>query len=164
LSFCLLQQMSFLLMNAWCCCICQQVVKNVNVFVCVVCCEILNIFTFIVLFQRSTTDDCSAFSVKFNTQYFHIFITKFSPFVCPKLLWSSRLKISFDAFKTGTQALSFNGSIQPYFENTSITVRRYLTPRLNLENDCMSTRSAAQILSIPFTYTFHFQNFLTTGL
>jgi len=104
--------------------------------------------------------------VKLYTQLLHMFVVKLSTFVCPKLflfsLWF--LKISLNASATDFPVLPLSGSIQPYFENASITVRRYLTPRLNFENDCISTRSAAQILSIPFTYTFRFGKFLMMGL
>ena len=50
------------------------------------------------------------------------------------------------------------------FEKTSMTVRRYFTPRLNLENACISTKSAAHILSIPLTKTLRFLNFHLIGL
>ena len=45
-----------------------------------------------------------------------------------------------------------------------MTARRYFTPRLNLVNACISTKSAAHILSIPLTKTLRFLNFLFIGL
>ena len=136
----------------------NKVVKNVNVFVCVVCCEILEHFffhhsvpafnhrRFLIIFSKVQHPTLS--------HYYKIISLCLSKAFVVFSVW----KFLFVAFETETQALSFNGSIQTHFENTSITVRRYLTPRLDLENDCMSTRSVTQILSILFTYTFRFQN------
>ena len=69
----------------------------------------------------------------------------------------------FDAEATDLPVLSFNGINHPYLEKTSMTARRYLTPRLNLEKACISTKSAAHILSIPPTKK-RFLNFLLIGL
>jgi len=146
----------------------NKIVKNVNIFVGIVCREILEHF----FFHRAVpTFGHRRFffilsRVKLYTQLLHIFVVKLSAFVCPKLFWFSSdfLKISLNTSATDFPVLSLSGSIQPYFENTSITVRRYLTPRLDSENACISTRSAAQILSIPFTYTFRFGKFLMMGL
>ena len=65
---------------------------------------------------------------------------------------------------TDFPVLSFNGINQPYLEKMSMTERRYFTPRLNLENACISTKSAAHILSIPLTKTLRLLNFLLIGL
>ena len=65
---------------------------------------------------------------------------------------------------TDLPVLSFNGTNHPYLAKTSMTARRYLTPRLNLENACISTKSAAHILSIPLTKTLRFFYFLLIGL
>jgi len=115
----------------------------------------LYIRSFIVMFQRSTTEDFSSFSVEYNS----------TPSSRTCLLWNARLlsvqsfcdflcdvlKISLNASATDFPVLFFSRSIQPYFENTSITVRIYLTPWLNFENCCISTRSAAKILLMSFT-------------
>jgi len=42
------------------------------------------------------------------------------------------LKVSLSASETDLPVLSLSGSIQPYVENTSITVGRCLIPRLNI--------------------------------
>ena len=70
----------------------------------------------------------------------------------------------FNAEATDLPIVSFNGINHPYLEKTWMTARRYLTPRLNLENACISTKSAAYILSIPLTKTLRFLNFLLIGL
>ena len=70
----------------------------------------------------------------------------------------------FNAEATDLPVLSFNGINHPYLEKMSMTARRYLTPRLNLEKACISTKSAAHILSIPPTKTLRFLNFLLIGL
>ena len=59
-----------------------------------------------------------------------------------------------------------NGANDPYLEKTSMTARRYsyLTPRLDLENASISTKSAAHILSIPLTKTLRLLNSLLIGL
>jgi len=146
----------------------NKVVKNVNIFVGIVCCEKLEHFF---LHSAVSTFDHRRFlficsRVKLYTQLLHMFVAKLLVFVCPKLFWFSLwfLKISLKASATDFPVLSLSGSIQPYFENTSITVRRYLTPRSNFENASISTRSAAQILSILFTKTIRFGKILMMGL
>ena len=67
----------------------------------------------------------------------------------------------FHAEATDLPVLSFKGTSHPYLDKTSMTARRYFTPRLNLEK---STKSAAHILSIPLTKTLRFLNFLFIGL
>ena len=74
------------------------------------------------------------------------------------------LNIVFNAKATDLPVLCFNGINHPYLEQTSMTARIYFTPRLNLENACISTKSAAHILSIPLTKTLHLLNFLLIGL
>ena len=74
------------------------------------------------------------------------------------------LKMISNAEATAFPVLSFNGINNPYLEKTSMTARRYFIPRLNLENACISTKSAAHILSIPLTKTLRFLNFLLIGL
>jgi len=146
----------------------NKVVKNINIFVGIVCREILEHFfyhcsvptfghrRFLLIFSR----------VKLYTQLLHMFVVKLSAFSVQSFsgFRFDFLKISLNASPTDFPVLSLSGSIQPYFENTSITVSRYLTSRLNFENACISTRSAAQILSIPFTYTFRFGKILMMGL
>ena len=46
----------------------------------------------------------------------------------------------------------------------SVTHNKNLNPLLNLIINCMSARSALQILSIKGEYTFLFSNFLIIGL
>ena len=70
----------------------------------------------------------------------------------------------FNAEATDLPVLSFNGINHQYLEKMSMTARRYLTPRLNLEKACISTKSAAHILSIPPTKTLRFLTFLLIGL
>ena len=70
----------------------------------------------------------------------------------------------FNAEATDLPVLSFKGTSHPYLDKTSMTARRYFTPRLNLEKACISTKSAAHILSIPLTKTLRFLNFLLIGL
>ena len=43
--------------------------------------------------------------------------------------------------------LSFKGLIQAYLVKTYITHNKYLTPQLKEDNDSISARSAAQLLS-----------------
>ena len=71
------------------------------------------------------------------------------------------LKVSLSASETDLPVLSLSGSIQPYVENTSITVGRCLIPRLNC---FISIKSTVQILSMLFKNTFLFGNFVTAGL
>ena len=63
------------------------------------------------------------------------------------------LAVSRKAFKTVLPFLSFKGFKPSIFGKTSIT-----------HNNCLTFRSAAQILSINFTYTPLLFNFLFTGL
>ena len=49
--------------------------------------------------------------------------------------------------------LSFRGLIQTYLPKTSITISKYLTPSFHLLNFCISTKSAAEISSIPWYYS-----------
>ena len=63
------------------------------------------------------------------------------------------LNISSNALLTVSVFLLLRGFIQPYLLNTSITVIRYLIPLFHLLNFCISTKSAAQISSIPFEIT-----------
>ena len=66
----------------------STVVKNVNIFVGIVCREILEHF----FFHRSVpTFDHRRFLswVKLYTQLLHMFFVKLSAFVCPKLFWFS---------------------------------------------------------------------------
>ena len=74
------------------------------------------------------------------------------------------LKMVSNAEATDFPVLSFNGINHPYLEKTSMTARRYFTPRLNLENACISTKSAAHMLSIPLIKTLRLLNFLPIGL
>ena len=46
----------------------------------------------------------------------------------------------------------------------SITHNKYKNPLLNLLINCISAKSAPQILSIKYEYTFRFSNFLIIGL
>ena len=63
------------------------------------------------------------------------------------------LKMVLNVSVTVSPFLSFNGTIQPYLENRSKTMRRYLQPLFHLLNCCISTRSEHQILPIPFVIT-----------
>ena len=65
---------------------------------------------------------------------------------------------------TSTPVLVFNGTIHPYFENTSKTVNKYFTPSLSFAKAFISTKSAGHILSTPLTITLLFSNFRVTGL
>ena len=124
-----------------------------------------NIFYSMVLFQRSTPIDCSSFSVEYNS-------TK----LCTSLLWNSlplsthiysgwrSFNVFSNALATALRDLFFKGTIHPYLENTSIAVNKYFTLSLNFAKDCMSMGSAAQISSMPLTYTILFLNVLVTGL
>ena len=60
--------------------------------------------------------------------------------------------------------LASKGISQAYLLLTSITHRKKRINLLNLVNNCISTISAPQILSIKDEYIFHFSNFLIIGL
>ena len=60
--------------------------------------------------------------------------------------------------------LSFKGITQAYLLKISITHHKDLNPLLNLLNNCISAKSAPQILSLNEEYTFLFLNFLIIGL
>ena len=47
---------------------------------------------------------------------------------------------------------------------TSIMHNKHLTPQFLEDNDLISAKSAAQILSLNFAYILVLLNFLTTGL
>ena len=70
----------------------------------------------------------------------------------------------FNAEATDLPVLSYKGISHPYLDKMSMTARRYFTPWLSLEKACISTKSAAHILSIPLTKTLRFLNFLFIGL
>ena len=55
--------------------------------------------------------------------------------------------------------LSFKGLTQAYLVKTSITHVKYLTTRFLEDNDTISAKSIAQILSLNLAYTFLFLNF-----
>ena len=60
--------------------------------------------------------------------------------------------------------LSFKGITHTYFVKISKTHNNKRIPLLNLLINCISARSAPQILSIKGEYTFIFLNFLIAGL
>ena len=95
---------------------------------------------------------------------FDILVVKLLPLSTHIFSGFFSLKMVSNAEVTDFPVLSFNGIIHLYLEKTSMTARRYFTPRLNLENACISTKLAAHILSIPLTKTLRFLNFLLTGL
>lgn len=75
-----------------------------------------------------------------------------------------KLNIFSNACDTDLPLLSFNITIHPYFEKTSITHSKYLKPLLYLLKACISTKSAAHILSRPLTSTFLLRKCFVTGL
>ena len=124
-------------------------------------------FSFIVLFQRSTTDDFSSFSVVYNFIPFllrrsFIIALKNSLPLSDQSIFGFRFarSLNMDRKESATVCprLSFRGRIHPNFEKTSITIRRYLIPLFHFENFPISTRSAAQMLSIPYETTLLFGN------
>ena len=60
--------------------------------------------------------------------------------------------------------LSFKGTTQAYLLKISITHNKNLIPLLYLLNNCVSAKSASQILSLNVKYTLLFPNFLIIGL
>ena len=52
--------------------------------------------------------------------------------------------------------LSFKGTNRAYFPKMSITHNKNLNPLLNLLINCISAKSAPQILSLNVEYTFFF--------
>ena len=60
--------------------------------------------------------------------------------------------------------LSFKGKTHAYLLEISIKYNKNLNPLLNLFINCISARSAPQVLSIKVECTFSFLNFLITGL
>ena len=60
--------------------------------------------------------------------------------------------------------LSFKGTTQAYLLKISITHNKNLNHLLNLLNNCISAKSAPQILSLNQEHTFLFFNFLIIGL
>ena len=55
--------------------------------------------------------------------------------------------------------LSFKGTTQAYLRKISITHNKNLIPLLYLLNNCISTKSTPQILSLNVEYTFLFSFF-----
>ena len=62
-----------------------------------------------------------------------------------------------------TPFLSFKGTIEAYLLKISITHNKNQIPLLNLLNNCISAKSAPQILSLNAACTFLFSNFLIMG-
>ena len=60
--------------------------------------------------------------------------------------------------------LSFKETTQAYLLKISITHNKNLTTLLNLLINCISAKSAPQILSLNAECTFHFLDFLIIGL
>ena len=60
--------------------------------------------------------------------------------------------------------LTFKGATHVYLLKISITHNKNLDPLLNLLINCLSVKSAPQILSLNAEYTFLFLNFLIMGL
>ena len=58
---------------------------------------------------------------------------------------------------------SFKGTTHAYLLELSITHNKKQIPLLNLLINCISARSAPQLLSIEGEYTFRFSNFLIIG-
>ena len=73
------------------------------------------------------------------------------------------LRLQTDA-ATALPVLSFRGSTQAYFDNTSTTVNRYRTPRFHFFRACISTRSATHCSSMPSTTTGRVGNRRRRGL
>ena len=94
---------------------------------------------------------------------FDILVIELFTLIYPHLQFPFLNMVS-NAEATDFPILSFNGIKQPYLEKTSMTARRYFTPRLNLKNACIFTKSAAHISSIPLTKTLCLLNFLLIGL
>ena len=78
-----------------------------------------------------------------------------------RLLFSN---ISLNALLTLSVFLSFNGAIHQYLLNISITISKYFIPLFHLLDFCISTKSAAQIISMPLDITFLFEKFFVIGL
>ena len=68
------------------------------------------------------------------------------------------------AFRTVLPFLFFTGLTHAYLVKTSLTHNKYLTFLLLENNDPISAKPAAQILSLNLTYTFLLLDFLVTGL
>ena len=73
-------------------------------------------------------------------------------------------KIFWKALETVIHFLSFKGIIHVYSLKILITHDKNLNPLLNLLINCISRRSAPQILSIKSGCVFHFSNVLIIGL
>ena len=73
-------------------------------------------------------------------------------------------KIFSNARATVSPFLFCRVSIHPNLEKTSITVKRSFTPSFSSANFFISTKSAAQISSIPLEITFLFLNRSRIGL
>ena len=112
-----------------------------------------HILVLMVLFHRSPTDEFSSFSCEyictafFSKRPLRYLLLNSLPLsthrYCGFLPSLSLLKASL----TVSPFLSLSGSIQPYFLNTSRTMRRCRYPLFHLLNFCISTRSAHQIPS-----------------
>ena len=68
--------------------------------------------------------------------------------------------ISMKAFRTVLHFLSFKGLAHAYL----VTHNKYLTLLFFEDNDSISAKSAAKILSLNVAYTFVFSNFLISDL
>src|SRR6218665_1003254 len=103
----------------------------------------LNIFSLIVLFHLSTTHDVSWFSVEYSSTSFLTSLLKNS-FPLSNQTFPGLLTLLESIFVKPSAVefslLSCSGTIQPYLENTTITVNKYLMPSLYFAKDCMSTK------------------------
>ena len=71
--------------------------------------------------------------------------------------------ISIKPLTTVLPFLSFKGLTHAYLVKTSMTHNKYLTFLFLEDNDFISAKSAAQILSLNLGYTFLLLTFLITG-
>src|SRR6218665_540229 len=123
--------------------------------------KFLNIFSLIVRFHRSIMQDFSSFLVEYSSTSFWTSLLQNSfPLSTHSFFGFLSLLVNIfsKACDTDFPLLSFNGTIQPYLQKISTTLNKYLKPSLYFEKDCISIKSAAQILSMSFTADI-FENF-----
>lgn len=123
-------------------------------------------FFFIVLFQCSTTQLFSSFSVEYSSTPTEVTLVlrNSRPLSVQSIFGRLSLKILLRAAATSTPVLLFNGTIHPYFENTSITVSKYFIPPLNLTTflflKCFITGLCSSSASLSVHFAFLFSLFL----
>ena len=97
-------------------------------------------------------------------KFLYFFVIKFVPFMDHNFSGFLSLNIFSNALATSYPVLLFRGFIQPYFQKTSIAVKRYFTPLLYFWECFHSDEIGNDNLSNTFNVNSTFQNFLITGL